>query len=40
VQQQLAEANRLYMEFIEVWGLEWVLEDLQAKMEIVKGELY
>jgi hypothetical protein len=40
VQQQLAEANRLYMEFIEVWGLAWVPEDLQAKMEIVKGGLY
>jgi hypothetical protein len=26
------------MEFIEVWGLAWVPEDLQAKMEIVKGD--
>jgi hypothetical protein len=40
VQQQLAEANRLYMEFIEVWGLGWVPEDLQAKMEIVKRVLH
>jgi hypothetical protein len=40
VQQQLVEANRLYMEFIEVWGLTWVPEDLQAKMEIMKRGLY
>jgi hypothetical protein len=40
VQQQLVEANRLYMEFIEVWGLAWVPEDLQAKMEIMKRGLY